>query len=148
MLEHLKRTDGIIRAATNADATKPSAIELVTQQPGRPSTARRVPLATNTVPGKIDHWRFYFVPNRRETISTCMTAAVVPRDAKPNCGGANVVSVRAPRNAETALDLADAGLLASAESNAIQSIAGQPFDRMINDPLSDIPNTTLEEASF
>jgi len=53
-----------------------------------------------------------------------------------------------PDNVEEAMDLADAGLLASASSIVVRSIAGQPYDRIIKYRLSEIPNSTLEEAPF
>ncbi|MFN3151803.1 DEAD/DEAH box helicase family protein [Bremerella sp.] len=53
-----------------------------------------------------------------------------------------------PTTAEEALDLADAGLLASAERITVRSIAGEKYDRILRHELSEIPNTALEEAPF
>lgn len=53
-----------------------------------------------------------------------------------------------PDNAEEALDLADAGLLAMSQSITVRSIAGERYDRIINYKLSEIPNIALEEAPF
>nr|WP_231604724.1 helicase-related protein [Crateriforma conspicua] len=53
-----------------------------------------------------------------------------------------------PENAEEALELADAGLLAAAEAITVRSIAGERYDRIIKYRLSEIPNSALEEAPF
>ncbi|GAA4443311.1 DEAD/DEAH box helicase [Novipirellula rosea] len=53
-----------------------------------------------------------------------------------------------PTSAEEALDIADAGLLAPAETLTIRSIAGQKYDRIIKQTLGAIPNAALEEAPF
>jgi DNA repair protein RadD len=53
-----------------------------------------------------------------------------------------------PSTAEEALDLADAGLLASAERITIRSIAGEKYDRILRHELGEIPNAALEEAPF
>ncbi|WP_419188498.1 helicase-related protein [Stieleria bergensis] len=53
-----------------------------------------------------------------------------------------------PDDADEALELADAGLLATPESITVRSIAGQRYDRIVSHRLSEIPNTALEEAPF
>jgi DNA repair protein RadD len=53
-----------------------------------------------------------------------------------------------PTTAKEALDLADAGLLASAERITIRSIAGEKYDRILRHELGEIPNAALEEAPF
>lgn len=53
-----------------------------------------------------------------------------------------------PTTAEEAIDLADAGLLASAERITVRSIAGEKYDRILRHALGEIPNTALEEAPF
>ncbi|MBB3205573.1 DNA repair protein RadD [Rhodopirellula rubra] len=53
-----------------------------------------------------------------------------------------------PDNADEALELADAGLLAAPESITVRSISGQRYDRIVSHQLSEIPNTALEEAPF
>jgi DNA repair protein RadD len=52
------------------------------------------------------------------------------------------------RAAEEALDLAEAGLLASPNSITVRSIAGQKYDRIIGYELGEIPSTAIEEAPF
>ncbi|WP_149495332.1 DEAD/DEAH box helicase [Roseiconus lacunae] len=53
-----------------------------------------------------------------------------------------------PDDADEALALADAGLLAAPESITVRSISGQRYDRIVHHQLSAIPNTALEEAPF
>lgn len=53
-----------------------------------------------------------------------------------------------PITAEEALDLADAGLLASTQRITVRSIAGEKYDRILRHALGEIPNTALEEAPF
>ncbi|MBB3204980.1 DNA repair protein RadD [Rhodopirellula rubra] len=53
-----------------------------------------------------------------------------------------------PTNAEEAIDIADSGLLAPAETLTVRSIAGQKYDRIIKQKLGEIPNAALEEAPF
>lgn len=53
-----------------------------------------------------------------------------------------------PTNAEEAIDLAEAGLLAAPTLVTVRSIAGQKYDRIIKQSLSEIPNAALEEAPF
>lgn len=53
-----------------------------------------------------------------------------------------------PTTAEEALDLADAGLLASAERITVRSIAGEKYDRILCYELTEIPSEALEEAPF
>lgn len=53
-----------------------------------------------------------------------------------------------PTTAEEALDLADAGLLASTERITVRSIAGEKYDRILRHELGEIPNAALEEAPF
>ncbi|WP_442511786.1 DEAD/DEAH box helicase [Novipirellula sp. SH528] len=53
-----------------------------------------------------------------------------------------------PTDAEEALDIAEAGLLAVPEILTVRSIAGQKYDRIIKQSLGAIPNAALEEAPF
>jgi len=53
-----------------------------------------------------------------------------------------------PENAEDALEVADAGLLAFPERITVRSIAGQKYDRIIKYELGNIPNAAFEEAPF
>lgn len=53
-----------------------------------------------------------------------------------------------PDNADEALELADAGLLAATEAITVRSIAGERYDRIIKYRLTEIPNSALEEAPF
>ncbi|QEG02316.1 type I restriction enzyme EcoKI subunit R [Stieleria maiorica] len=53
-----------------------------------------------------------------------------------------------PENADEALELADAGLLAATEAITVRSIAGERYDRIIKYRLSEVPNSALEEAPF
>ena len=53
-----------------------------------------------------------------------------------------------PTIVEEALELAEAGLLASSQTITIRSVTGQKYDRIIKQSLSEIPNTALEEAPF
>ncbi len=53
-----------------------------------------------------------------------------------------------PSNAEDAIEIADSGFLAPAETLTIRSIAGQKYDRIIKQTLGEIPNAALEEAPF
>ena len=75
----------------------------------------------------------------RERVQSSFCVSVKLNSADFQKGGFNV---------EDAMDLADASLLASAESIVVRSIAGQPYDRIIKYRLSEIPNITLEEAPF
>jgi DNA repair protein RadD len=53
-----------------------------------------------------------------------------------------------PTNAEEAIEIADSGLLAPAETITVRSIVGQKYDRIIKQTLGEIPNAALEEAPF
>ncbi|QDV62493.1 DEAD/DEAH box helicase [Crateriforma conspicua] len=53
-----------------------------------------------------------------------------------------------PENADEALELADARLLATTEAITVRSITGERYDRIIKYRLSEIPNSALEEAPF
>jgi len=53
-----------------------------------------------------------------------------------------------PTNAEEALDIADAGLLAAPQSITVRSIAGQKYDRIIKQSLGEVANAPQEEAPF
>jgi DNA repair protein RadD len=53
-----------------------------------------------------------------------------------------------PETADEAIEIADSGLLARPNSIVVRSIAGQKYDRIIKQTLSDIPGVELEEAPF
>jgi DNA repair protein RadD len=53
-----------------------------------------------------------------------------------------------PTEAEEAMDLAAAGLLAAPQSVTVRSIAGQKYDRIVKQSLTPVPNAALEEAPF
>ncbi len=53
-----------------------------------------------------------------------------------------------PTNVEEALELAEAGFLASSETITIRAVTGQKYDRIIKQSLSEIPTEALEEAPF
>jgi DNA repair protein RadD len=53
-----------------------------------------------------------------------------------------------PITAEEAIDLAEAGLLAVPESITVRKVAGQKYDRIINQQLGEIPSEALEDAPF
>lgn len=53
-----------------------------------------------------------------------------------------------PEDADEAIDLASANLLATPTTITVRSIAGQRYDRIIAHELGDVPNASLEEAPF
>ena len=53
-----------------------------------------------------------------------------------------------PTSVDEAIDLADAGMLASSEQITVRSIAGQKYDQIIKQRISEIPNMAIDEAPF
>jgi hypothetical protein len=53
-----------------------------------------------------------------------------------------------PEDADEAMDIAEAGLLASPSSITVRSVSGQKYDRILKQTLGEIPNVPLEEAPF
>ena len=53
-----------------------------------------------------------------------------------------------PTDAEEAIEIADAGLLATPESITVRSIAGQRYDSIIKQSLSPLPTEALDQAPF
>ena len=53
-----------------------------------------------------------------------------------------------PNNVDEAIDLADAGLLASSEQITVRSIAGQKYDQIIKHQISELPHAVVDECPF
>ncbi|WP_419194109.1 DEAD/DEAH box helicase [Novipirellula herctigrandis] len=86
----------------------------------------------------LDHWQSEFI---------CIEHTGYAK-AKANVWWSQRCLDPCPNNAEEALDIANAGLLASPERITVQSITGQKYDRITKQTLGEIPNAALEEAPF